>query len=146
MKKGADFMIVYICCAGGLTSSLFCSNIQDAEEDNKIFVDDIKTVFTLYKKGQLGRCDYVLTYGPAENINKAFIDEYNFEDFIDLILISPQARFLLKSITNLVSPLNIPCDVIDMRTFGTMNGKEGLKLIQKYENIKSKNLRVGDMV
>lgn len=53
---------------------------------------------------------------------------------IDLVLISPQVRFLLNSISKLVSPFNIPCSVIDMRTFGTMNGKEGLKLIQKYEN------------
>lgn len=124
-------MIVYVCCAGGLTSSLFCSHIKSEAKDKEILVDSIEIVFDLYKKGQLDKYDYVLAYGAAEKVNKAFVDEYNFKELIDLILISPQVRFLLNSISKLVSPFNIPCNVIDMRTFGTMNGKEGLKLIEK---------------
>ncbi|WP_369334592.1 PTS sugar transporter subunit IIB, partial [Clostridium tertium] len=60
------------------------------------------------------------------------IKEYNLNNIIDLILICPQVRYLISSIKKLTSPYNINCDVLDMKTFGTMNGEKALKDIMKY--------------
>lgn len=125
-------MIIYLCCTGGLTSSLFCSKIQEASKDKKILFDDVKTIFELFNKKQLDKYDYVLAYGPADKIKKSFIKEYDFGNFIDLVLISPQASFLIKPIKKLIDPLGISCGVIPMITFGRMDGKEGIKLLDEY--------------
>ena len=58
-------MIVYICCAGGATSGMYCNNIKKAAEE-------------------------------------------------------------------LVEKYNIPCEEIDMKIFGTMDGKKVLENIKKY--------------
>ncbi len=55
-----------------------------------------------------------------------------FNKFVDLILVSPQVRFHVKRIQKLLEKYNIPCEGIDMKTFGMMDGKKGLENIKKY--------------
>lgn len=124
-------MLVYICCAGGATSSLFCSKIKKASKENTILVDNIMTIISNFKEYN-ERYKFILAYGPAEFIKESSIKEYNLNNIIDLILICPQVRYLLSSIKKLISPYNINCDVLDMKTFGTMNGEKALKDIMKY--------------
>lgn len=43
---------------------------------------------------------------------------------VDCVLLGPQVRYYLKDIRQKINDLglNVPCDVIDMRDYGTMNG------------------------
>lgn len=125
-------MVVYICCAGGATSSMFCSKIKEAADEGKVYFDDIASVAKKYISGELNDVDLVLAYGPADAVNEVFVKEHNFDKVFDLVLVSPQARYCLRNIRKALDPLGIPSDTIDMRVFGTMNGEKGLEIINSY--------------
>ncbi|GAA0086321.1 hypothetical protein UT300007_27600 [Clostridium sp. CTA-7] len=126
-------MLVYICCAGGLTSSLFCSKIKNASTEDTILIEDIMNVILNYKEYN-EKYNLILAYGPAEFVKESSVNDYSLNNLIDLILICPQVRFLLPSIKKIMEPYSIKCDVLDMKTFGTMNGEKALKDIIEYAN------------
>lgn len=113
-------MLIYICCAGGITSSLFASKIKDAASKNNVAITDI---FTALKKPELQENhDFVLAYGPIELFSHNRSD--NIIKDIDVILICPQVRYLEENTKKAVLPHNPNCYItsLDMKLFGTMNG------------------------
>lgn len=118
-------MLVYICCSGGATSSLFCKKISDAATNNT-FVDHIGIILPDLDKYLQGY-DLVLAYGPVTLLNKRNLEKFALDKILASIWIAPQARYLEKPIRELFTPYNIPVHVINMRTFGTMNGKQALE-------------------
>lgn len=124
-------MLVYICCAGGATSSLFCSKIKKASNKDNILVDDLMTILSDF--GEIkNKYEYILAYGPAGFIRESSIRDYTLDKIIDLILVCPQVRYLVPSIKKVTEPYNIYCDFLDMKTFGTMNGEKALKDIIEF--------------
>ena len=127
-------MFVYICCAGGMTSSLLCENIKKSATSNlKVHLDNITDATYDFQLGKLKEFDIVLGYGSASIITESFIKDYNLNNIINLILISPQVRFELNRIQRVMRPYNTPVSVIDMKTFGTMNGRKMIDEILKYK-------------
>lgn len=124
-------MLVYICCAGGATSSLFCSKIKKASNKDNVLVDDLMTILTDFKEIK-NKYEYILAYGPAGFIRESAIIDYSLDKIIDLILVCPQVRYLVPSIKKVTEPYNITCDSLDMKTFGTMNGEKALKDIIEF--------------
>lgn len=120
-------MIIYVCCAGGATSSMFCKKIKDAEEDgDKIYFNEMHHVIKELQSGNLKEYNIVLGYGSADKVDNVFLEESNFKDLVDLIWVSPQARYHVNRIKAIVGPLGIRCEAIDMTTFGRMNGKKAI--------------------
>lgn len=52
---------------------------------------------------------------------------------VDCVLLGPQVRYNLANIRNQITELglSIPCDVIDMRDYGTMNGEKVFAFAKK---------------
>lgn len=118
-------MLVYICCAGGATSSLFCQKIQKAADGNVLVQDiftilkDLDTLMTSY--------DMILAYGPVEFLNERTIEEWQLNKKLTSVWIAPQVRYMGDVIKKLFDPYLISVHLIDMRAFGTMNGKKALE-------------------
>lgn len=118
-------MLVYICCAGGATSSMFCKKIANASTMNVVVVD-METAFKNYESYN-NEYELILVYGPAEFLRERYIKELSLDKKISSIWIAPQERFMLPVIKKMFNPYNIPVETINMRTFGTMNGKQALE-------------------
>lgn len=118
-------MLIYVCCAGGITSSLLASKIKGAASKNNVAVTDI---FTALKEPELQKeHDFVLAYGPIELFSRNRADDF-IKD-IDAILICPQVRYLESSTRKAVEPHNPNCHItsLDMKLFGTMNGEKAFE-------------------
>lgn len=121
-------MFIYICCSGGATSSLFCQSIGKASDKN-VLVEHIFIVLQdleNYKKSY----DMILAYGPAELLNERSIQKYQLNKIINSVWICPQSRYLKEGIYKALEPFHIPVHLVDMRAFGTMNGKKALEDIE----------------
>lgn len=121
-------MLIYICCSGGATSSLFCQSIGKAS-DKKVLVDHIFIVLQNLEK-YMASYDMILAYGPAELLNVRSIQKYHLDKIIKSVWICPQSRYLKEGIYKALEPLQIPVHLVDMRAFGTMNGKKALQDIE----------------
>lgn len=131
--------MVYICCAGGLTSSLFCSKISKATTpDDKLYFDDIESLGKKFKKGELDKYDIVLGYGPTSIINENLLKNTIFTEMVDLVFIAPQARYFFNKVNELLKPYAISCNTIDRKTFGQMDGEQGLAMIKQLLSEKNK--------
>lgn len=127
-------MFVYICCAGGATSSLLCEKIKKSAIGKlKVHLDPILLVASDLKAGKLDDYDIILGYGAASAITDNFVNEYNLNKLLDLVLIAPQVRFEINNIQKVMNPYNIPTEGIDMKTFGYMNGDKILDKILSYK-------------
>jgi len=125
-------MVVFVCCAGGATSSLFCQKVKNAQEEgDKIYFDEIHDVIKELQAGNLNDYNIILGYGGAENVDNSFLEELKFKDMVELIWVAPQARFHVNRIKAIVEPLGIKCEAIDMITFGRMNGKKAIDDLKK---------------
>ncbi|MBR4162684.1 MAG: PTS sugar transporter subunit IIB [Solobacterium sp.] len=100
----ADKRIVLF-CAGGMSTSLLVTKMREAA--------------TLAGK------DYSIdAYGLTE------VDTYGPD--ADCILLGPQVRYALKQLQNKFP--GKPIDGIDMRVYGTMNGKGAVEIARKLMN------------
>lgn len=115
-------MLVYICCSGGATSSLFCQKIGQASHE-KVLVDHIFIVLQDLEKN-MKEYDMILAYGPAELLNDRSVEKYHLDKIISSVWVAPQVRYLQDVIYKALEPFNIPVHLIDMRAFGTMNGQK----------------------
>ena len=73
--------------------------------------------------------DLVLAYGSAEIIDEKFIRRYHFEYHMQAIWLAPQMRYLKDSMKKKLNCFDIPIHIIDMKTFGKMDGKQALQYI-----------------
>lgn len=118
-------MLVYICCAGGMTSSMFCQKIAKAADPNEVYfgqlhdvIADVQNLSATYST--------LIAYGGEGEINKLSLEPI-FKPYVDRVMVCPQVRYKTTSLQKLLSPLDIPCMDIDMKTFGNMNGEKVLR-------------------
>lgn len=120
-------MLVYICCAGGATSSLFAQKIQEAGGD-QIIIEGIWDIMPNLEN-YLKEYKLVLAYGPVSILTDAFMKEHHLEDKLKAVWIAPQVRFMKDTIKKQLSAYSVSVDTIDMLVFGQMNGKKALHTI-----------------
>ncbi|MFT8812152.1 PTS sugar transporter subunit IIB [Oenococcus sp.] len=94
---------IMVVCAGGMSSSLLESRMNQAAQQRKL--------------------DYKI-FATAGN---AVDDEIKKEN-PDVILLGPQVRYMQKTIQKKTT---IPVEVIDMKDYGTMNGENVLNTALK---------------
>ncbi len=115
-------MLVYICCSGGATSSMFCQKIGQAS-GRKVLVDHIFIVLKDLEKN-MKEYDFILAYGPAELLNERQVQKFHLDKIISSVWVAPQVRYLKSVIYKALEPFDIPVHLIDMRAFGTMDGQK----------------------
>lgn len=124
-------MLVYICCAGGMTSSMFCQKIAKAADPNEVYfgqlhdvIADVQNLSATYST--------LIAYGGEGEINKLSLEPI-FKPYVDRVIVCPQVRYKTISLQKILSPLDIPCTDIDMKTFGNMNGEKALREILEFQ-------------
>ncbi len=93
---------ILLVCAAGMSTSLLVNKMNDAAKDKGIEVD----------------IEALAVSSAEKAIAKA-----------DVVLLGPQVRFQKAQVDKIVAglPSPIPVDIIDMRDYGTMNGKAVLE-------------------
>ncbi|GAB2023201.1 hypothetical protein RyT2_22750 [Pseudolactococcus yaeyamensis] len=121
-------MFVYICCAGGMSSSLFCIRmvtvLETAYPGLKVTATHLDTVMakeTTYRE----KYDLLLVYGGVDVISPENAFELN--QLIDVILIAPQVAYLLPLKQAILKDYPIIIKLIDKKIFGTMAGVEAAR-------------------
>lgn len=101
---------ILLACNAGMSTSMLVTKMRKAAEE-------------LAVEAEINALSITEAAGKAEEV--------------DVILLGPQVRFQLDSVRTMVNG-RIPVDVIDMRDYGTMNGKNvlqfALKLMEKGAN------------
>lgn len=118
-------MLVYICCGGGATSSMFCVKLAEVMKP-RAFVDDLGYILRNYEELSQ-QYEILLAYGPAAVFNEMSIREQQLAKRLSAIWIAPQARFMEKQLTTLFAPYDIPVSNIDMLTFGRMDVRKAMQ-------------------
>lgn len=93
---------IALLCAAGMSTSVLVRKMQDAANEMGF------------------ECE-IQAY-PASQANEVGKDA-------DVMLLGPQVRFELNKVKALCP--NVPVEVIDMRSYGTMNGKAVVELARK---------------
>ena len=104
---------VLLICAAGMSSSLLEASIMEAAETAGVNLE----VISLFAN--------IGTYWDFE--------EHPF----DVILIAPQVRLMIKSITKKAEPLGIIVQVIDPQAYGMVDGEKIFQQI--YDALKARN-------
>ena len=86
---------ILLVCSAGMSTSLLVTKMQSAAKDKGIEIE----ISAL----PVAECSSVI-------------------DTVDIVLLGPQVRFQKPQVEKLVNG-RIPVEVIDMRLYGTMNGK-----------------------
>ena len=86
---------ILLVCSAGMSTSLLVTKMQSAAKDKGIEIE----ISAL----PVAECSSII-------------------DTVDIVLLGPQVRFQKPQVEKLVNG-RIPVDVIDMRLYGTMNGK-----------------------
>lgn len=87
---------ILLCCSAGMSTSMLVKKMRQAAEEK-----GVEAEIWAIPKAEL-----------AENKDKA-----------DVVLIGPQIRYAINDVKKTVGP-DKPVDVIDIRDYGTMNGKK----------------------
>lgn len=90
---------ILLVCSAGMSTSLLVTKMQQAAAAKGV------------------EC-HIEAVAEADAINKL--------DSIDVLLLGPQVRFLLKKFQGLTEERNTPVEVIDTIAYGTMNGEKVL--------------------
>ena len=90
---------ILLVCAAGMSTSLLVNKMLDAAKEKGVEVE--------------------ITALPVSEASKLV-------DQVDIVLLGPQVRFQKPQVDALVRG-RIPVEVIDMRLYGTMNGKAVLE-------------------
>ncbi|WP_261805933.1 PTS sugar transporter subunit IIB [Lapidilactobacillus luobeiensis] len=120
-------MLAFICCAGGATSSLFCSHIAQAADPEEIHFDDLKTLLDHYDDLSR-RYPILIGYGSEQLVDWRRVNTM-FRPYVDHVFVCPQVRYRTPVLRQTLAPVGIPVDDLDMRMFGTMNGELALRTI-----------------
>lgn len=132
-------MLVYICCAGGATSSLFAQKIQEAGGE-QIMIEGIWNIIPNLE-AYLQDYKLVIAYGPASILKEAFLKENQLEDKLKAVWIAPQVRFMKDTIKKQLQAYPISVDTIDMLVFGQMDGKRALyDILKRIKETKNESL------
>ena len=123
-------MLIYICCSGGATSSMFCQKIGEASNKKYVvgYIADILPKIDEYLKAY----ELVLAYGAVDFVKEGNVKDTGLQTKLSSIWIAPQVRFMAPTIQSYYAQFHIPVEVIDMRTFGVMDGVKAWQDIQAH--------------
>ncbi|MHC5249632.1 PTS sugar transporter subunit IIB [Enterococcus sp. LJL90] len=117
-------MLIFICCAGGMTSSMFCQKISKAADAKVVHFGHLHEVIKNFE--QLSAAfPTLIAYGGEGEITKYNLESV-FKPYVDQVLVCPQVRYKTPSLKKLLETIDVPCADIDMKTFGNMNGEKAL--------------------
>ncbi|MFC4653172.1 hypothetical protein ACFO26_09680 [Lactococcus nasutitermitis] len=115
-------MFIFVGCAGGGTSSMFCQRlvkeINEYDENLRAVFDDVSHVFQ--KRLSYGsHYDLVFAYGAAGDIRP--YNAFDFGQLFDAVLIAPQVSYLKAYVEEMLA--KYPSMVMDLpgRLFGVMD-------------------------
>ncbi len=100
---------IMLVCSAGMSTSLLVTKMEAAAKDEN-FDADIFAVSATEANGVLA------------------------EKNVDVLLLGPQVRFMLKQLEEKVASKNIPVAVIDMADYGMMNGQKVLQEAKQLMN------------
>lgn len=92
---------IMLVCSAGMSTSLLVTKMQKAATEKNIEADI-----------------FAVAAGDADNSLAA-------KD-VNVLLLGPQVRFMLKQFQDKVKPMGIPVDIINMSDYGMMNGEKVL--------------------
>lgn len=123
-------MFIYIGCAGGGTSSMFCQRmvkeINEHDENLSAVFDDVTHVFQ--KRLEYGtNFDVVFAYGAASDIRS--FNAFDYGNLFDAVLIAPQVSFSLDKIKQLLTKYPSMVRDLPRKLFGTMDSQAGYDLM-----------------
>lgn len=118
-------MFIFVGCAGGGTSSMFCQKIVkeiDTNDQNmRAAFADVKTIFRQYR-AYGDAYDLVFAYGGVEAIKS--YNAFEFGNLFDVVFVAPQVRYLTPLKRKLLQDYPTVVQDIPMKIFGMMNGKQ----------------------
>ncbi|MDR2939729.1 MAG: hypothetical protein LBV08_05340 [Clostridiales bacterium] len=127
---------IFVNCAGGGTSSLFCSKIEKyanclGKKTQTCFVLDY--INDTRKSKPVEKTDLLLAYGGTQFILSAEKAGY-IEDLkkFDLVWVCPQTRFFYKQAQQICEGYSIPCELVEMNMFGKMDGQKAFGYLNSY--------------
>ncbi|KRN27393.1 PTS sugar transporter subunit IIB [Liquorilactobacillus mali] len=92
---------IMLCCAAGMSTSMLVAKMQTAAKEQ-------------------GK-DYDIFAVSASEIDQKLVEKE-----IDVVLLGPQIRYMKNDINKKLVDKKIPMDVIDMQSYGMMNGAKVL--------------------
>lgn len=123
-------MFIFVGCAGGGTSSLFCqrmvTEINSNDENLRAVFADIEQVL----RKQIAystNYDLVFAYGGIDCIRS--YNAFDIGQLFDVVFLAPQVKFLLPSKVELLKEYPTIVKAIPMKLFGTMNSAQGRDLL-----------------
>lgn len=96
--------MILLICSGGASSGFLAQNIRKAAKKKGIELD-------------------VIARGESE------LSDY--KDRISMVLIAPHLSYVKEDIAEQLADTDIPYQMLDQMTYGTLNGEKGLEIIQK---------------
>ncbi|WP_125703990.1 hypothetical protein [Lacticaseibacillus daqingensis] len=120
-------MFIYICCAGGASSSLFCARLGEAinasAEPLTACVTDLTNA--LATPATFGaQADLVIVYGSVDAVRPATV--LAFGRLFDVILVAPQVRYRTARLATLLAGYQTQVRDLNARIFGRLAGDAGL--------------------
>lgn len=123
-------MFIYVGCAGGGTSSMFCQRIvkeiQQRDENLRAVFEDVQRV-AKNAAAYSGAYDLVFAYGGAGAIRE--YTAFEFGSLFDVVYIAPQVRFMTPAIRELLAPYPTLVRDIPMAIFGNMDAAQAYPLL-----------------
>lgn len=118
-------MFIYVGCAGGGTSSMFCQRmvkeIQQHDENLRAAFADVQSI-AKHAAAYSGAYDLVFAYGGAGEIRE--YTAFEFGNLFDVVYIAPQVRFMTPALRQLLAPYPTLVRDIPMRIFGNMEASK----------------------
>lgn len=124
-------MVVFICCSGGATSSMFCVHLKKAMTDAKVIYDYVPNITKEYEKFT-SEYDYVLLYGGLQMITKQTAAD--FDKYCDLILVCPQVHHHFPAAEAVMAEYKTPIKKLNPKIFGMINGLKVYNDIKHFQD------------
>lgn len=92
---------ILLCCAAGMSTSILVKKmLEEAKNQNE---------------------EFKIWAAPVEEL------ETNLKEELSVVLLGPQIKYKLNEVHKVCDEKKVPCDVINMMDYGTMNGKKVLE-------------------
>lgn len=118
-------MFIFVGCAGGGTSSMFCQRIAQAINETdpnlRAAFADVQTVLGDPTMA-IGKCDLMFAYGSIDAV-RAY-SAFDFGQLFDVIMVAPQVRYLTGKKQEIMARFPTVVEDIPSKVFGTMDGRK----------------------
>lgn len=123
-------MFIFVGCAGGGSSSMFCQKIVEAIHADTTALtatfDDVGSVIN-DKKNLGDRFDLIFAYGGIDFISN--VTAFDFGTIFDVVFVAPQVRYRTKDKVRLLQDYPTIVRDLDSKIFCTMNGPVAFSLL-----------------